>query len=67
MLSTDDVLNERMLRAVVESGHSRVPIHRAGDKTDLVRDWGEGRLFNGQADSAGRECSEQKISDENED
>ena len=36
MLSTDDVLNERMLRAVVESGHSRVPIHKAGDKTDLV-------------------------------
>ena len=36
MLSTDDVLNERMLRAIVESGHSRVPIHKAGDRTDLV-------------------------------
>ncbi|KAF5837766.1 hypothetical protein DUNSADRAFT_3909 [Dunaliella salina] len=36
MLSTDDVLNDRMLRAIVESGHSRVPIHRAGDKSDLV-------------------------------
>lgn len=37
MLSTDDVLDEKMLRRVVESGHSRVPIHRAGDCTDLVR------------------------------
>eukprot|EP00983_Pelagomonas_calceolata_P109051 1159518-Pelagomonas_calceolata.AAC.4 len=37
MLSTDDVLNDRMLRAIVESGHSRVPIHRAGDKSDLFQ------------------------------
>jgi CBS domain containing-hemolysin-like protein len=36
MLSTSDVLNEHTLRAVVESGHSRVPIHRDGDPTDLV-------------------------------
>lgn len=37
MLSTDDVLGEGTLRAVLESGHSRIPIHRAGDRSDLVR------------------------------
>jgi metal transporter CNNM len=39
MLSTGDRLDEPTLRAILESGHSRIPIYREGDRTDLVGGW----------------------------
>ncbi|GFH23773.1 uncharacterized protein HaLaN_21443, partial [Haematococcus lacustris] len=36
MLSTADVLSQDTLRLILESGHSRVPVFRAPDRTDLV-------------------------------
>lgn len=36
MLSTADRLDEPTLRAILESGHSRIPIYREGDRSDLV-------------------------------
>ncbi len=36
MLSTDSKLDEATLRAILQSGHSRVPVHRSGDRSDLV-------------------------------
>ncbi|KAL6758137.1 hypothetical protein V8C86DRAFT_2604553 [Haematococcus lacustris] len=40
MLSTADVLSQDTLRLILESGHSRVPVFRAPDRTDLVRGCG---------------------------
>ncbi|KXZ56625.1 hypothetical protein GPECTOR_1g563 [Gonium pectorale] len=36
MLSTTDRLDEATLRAVLRSGHSRIPVHRAGDRSDVA-------------------------------
>jgi len=36
MLSTDDKLDEPTLRAILNSGHSRIPVHRSGNRSDLV-------------------------------
>ncbi|KAG1681362.1 hypothetical protein FOA52_007410 [Chlamydomonas sp. UWO 241] len=36
MLSTDDKLDERTLRAVIGSGHSRIPVHHTGNREDIV-------------------------------
>ncbi|KAK9868503.1 hypothetical protein WJX84_007236 [Apatococcus fuscideae] len=35
-LSIDDALDEQTLRRVLASGHSRVPVHRPGNRRDLV-------------------------------
>jgi metal transporter CNNM len=35
-LSTSDKLDTATLQAILASGHSRVPIHRGEDRTDLV-------------------------------
>ncbi len=37
MLSSSDVLDEATLKAVLRSGHSRIPVHWAGDRRGVVR------------------------------
>ena len=32
MLSADEELNEDTLRGILQSGHSRVPVHRPGNR-----------------------------------
>lgn len=41
MLSTEDVLDGPMMDAVLQSGHSRLPIHAPGDRCNVVR-WAKG-------------------------
>ncbi len=36
MLSVDETLNDAVVEAVLESGHSRIPVHRGTDRTDIV-------------------------------
>jgi metal transporter CNNM len=36
MLSLDDVLDEATLTAILASGHSRIPVHRPGNKSDIL-------------------------------
>eukprot|EP00201_Polytomella_parva_P000993 CAMPEP_0175072880 /NCGR_PEP_ID=MMETSP0052_2-20121109/20189_1 /TAXON_ID=51329 ORGANISM="Polytomella parva, Strain SAG 63-3" /NCGR_SAMPLE_ID=MMETSP0052_2 /ASSEMBLY_ACC=CAM_ASM_000194 /LENGTH=340 /DNA_ID=CAMNT_0016340501 /DNA_START=380 /DNA_END=1399 /DNA_ORIENTATION=- len=36
MIGLDDLLSDDVLDAVLETGHSRIPVHRGSDKTDLV-------------------------------
>ena len=36
MLSEDDVLNAGTLTRILASGHSRVPVHRAGNRQDII-------------------------------
>ncbi|GIL99315.1 hypothetical protein Vretimale_4509 [Volvox reticuliferus] len=36
MLSSSDRLNEATLRSILHSGHSRIPVHREGDRGDVV-------------------------------
>jgi metal transporter CNNM len=36
MLSIDDVLDEDTLTAILASGHSRIPVHRPGNKSDIL-------------------------------
>lgn len=36
MLSLDDVLDETTLTAILASGHSRIPVHRPGNKSEIL-------------------------------
>jgi metal transporter CNNM len=36
MLSLEDVLDEATLTAILASGHSRIPVHRPGNKSDIL-------------------------------
>ncbi|KAL3148855.1 hypothetical protein ABBQ32_001729 [Trebouxia sp. C0010 RCD-2024] len=36
MLSADEELNEDTLRGILQSGHSRVPVHRPGNRKELL-------------------------------
>ncbi|GLC35752.1 hypothetical protein PLESTB_000490500 [Pleodorina starrii] len=36
MLSSSDRLDESTLRSILRSGHSRIPVHREGDRGDVV-------------------------------
>ncbi|GIL43138.1 hypothetical protein Vafri_965 [Volvox africanus] len=36
MLSSSDRLDETTLRSILHSGHSRIPVHREGDRGDVV-------------------------------
>ncbi|MEW5311154.1 MAG: hypothetical protein WDW38_002892 [Sanguina aurantia] len=36
MLSTDDVLDERVIQSLLVSGHSRVPVFRGGNRRDIL-------------------------------
>lgn len=36
MLSSEDKLDQQTLKAVLTSGHSRVPVYRGNDRTDIV-------------------------------
>ena len=36
MLSTEDRLDEATLRSILESGHSRIPVHEQGKKSNIL-------------------------------
>lgn len=36
MLSLEETLNDAVVEAVLESGHSRIPVHRGTDRHDIV-------------------------------